>query len=257
MSPTGKSQGKAIVLNLKYENQDNRTVSSLVLGARKAALVCCGMVFFWSQPAAADWPEFPVPDEAKVVIVGEEMDINGLPTRIWELSSSRGPEEILGYYRQEWRNPAVPDGPGYIEKEAGDWQILSRSEEPYFYTVQVTEAAMGSSFGFLAVSMPMELVNHEPDEFARPAGSEILLDLASDDAGKGGRVVQFKNSQSIEANYRFYRKRYTAKGWQELSQLPPDIDKAMLLMNKGNGEVSIVFNRVDNESYGVLVESYD
>ena len=116
---------------------------------------------------------------------------------------------------------------------------------------------MGSSFGFLAVSMPMELVNHKPDEFAKPAGSEILLDLASDDAGKRGRVVQFKNPQSIEANYGFYRKRYMAKGWNELSQLPPDSTKAMLLMNKGNGEISIVFNRVDNESYGVLVESYD
>lgn len=257
MSPTGKSQGEAIVLNLKYEKPGTRTASNLIPGAGKAALLCCSMVFFWPQAVAADWPEFPVPDEAKVVVVGENMNINGLPTQIWELSSSRGPEEILGYYRQEWQDPAVSGGPGYIEKEAGGWQILSRSEEPYFYTVQVTEAAMGSSFGFLAVSMPMELVNHKPDEFAKPAGSEILLDLASDDAGKRGRVVQFKNLQSIEANYGFYRKRYMANGWNELSQLPLDSTKAMLLMNKGNGEISIVFNRVDNESYGVLVESYD
>jgi hypothetical protein len=207
--------------------------------------------------SASDDSEFPVPDDAKVFIVGEDLNINGLPTRIWELSSSQSPDEILAYYRQEWQNPAESKGPGYIEKEAGGWQIISRSDAPYFYTVQVQKAAMGSSFGFLAISQPMELVNREPDEFVKPAGSEILLDLASDDAGKRGRVVQFKNRQSVEANYRFYRGRYMARGWSELSQLPADRTKALLLLNKGNGEVSIVFNRKDNESYGVLVESYD
>lgn len=257
MSPTGKSQWKAVVLNLKYEKSGARTASSLVLHAGKAALVCYGMVFTGSQSAAADWPELPVPDDAKVVVVGEDMNINGLPTRISELSSSRSPEEILSYYRQEWQAPAVSDGPGYIEKEAGGWQILSRYEEPYFYTVQVSESAMGSSFGFLAVSMPMELVNYEPEELAMPAGSEILSDVVSDDAGKRGRVVHFKNSQSIEANYNFYVKRYLADGWAELSHLPADRNKALLLMNKGSGEVSIVFNRLDNESYGVLVESHE
>lgn len=65
MSPTGKSQGKAIVLNLKYENQDNRTVSSLVLGARKAALVCCGMVFSGRSQPQPIGPSFQCPTRPK------------------------------------------------------------------------------------------------------------------------------------------------------------------------------------------------
>ncbi|SFR62760.1 hypothetical protein SAMN05216203_1937 [Marinobacter daqiaonensis] len=244
------------MLNLKY-GQSLTVFSDMMSGAGKVALVFCSMAILMPQVHAVEGPELAVPDGAKVVIVGEDLNINGLPTRVWELSSSQSPEEILAYYRQEWQDPAESKGPGFLENEAGGWQIISRSDEPYFYTVQVREAAMGSSFGFLAVSRPMDLVNHKPDGFAKPAGSEILLDLASDDAGKRGRVVQFKNQQTVEANYHFYRELYMAQGWKELSQLSADRDTALLLMNKGNGEISIVFNRIDNESYGVLVESYD
>jgi len=42
-----------------------------------------------------------------------------------------------------------------------------------------------------------------------------------------------------------------------IEPLQADRNKALLLMNKGSGEISIVFNRFENESYGVLVESYD
>ena len=256
MPPIGKSQRAAIMLS-----RNSLSLASLQsrwghLPARKSFIGCVAVVF-WSQVSAAEWPEIPVPESARVVVVGEDMTINGLPAKIWELSSTQSPEEILGYYRKEWKNPAVPDGPGYIEKEAGGWQIISRSEEPHLYTVQVVESAMGSSRGFLAVSMPMELVGYQAERLPRPAGSEILSDVASDDAGKRGRVVQFRNSQSIEANYSFYRNRYLADGWQELSELPADRNKALLLMDKGSGEISIVFNRIHNESYGVLVESHD
>lgn len=257
MPPIGKGSGEIIMLNASCAQWNS---GPFILGRRVACYslaVFYTLVSYSAQASALDDSAFPVPDGARISIVGENLDINGLPTRIWEITSPKAPEEILAYYRQEWDKPAEPAGPGYIENEAGGWQVISRSDDPYLYTVQVQEAAMGSSFGFLAVSQPMELVTHEPEEFVKPAGSEILLDLASDDAGKLGRVVQFKNRQSVEANYRFYRERYRAKGWRELSQLPVDRNKALLLMNKGNGEVSIVFNRIDNESYGVLVESHD
>jgi len=174
----------------------------------------------WMPASAMEWPEFPSPESVSVVIVGEDMRINGLPTKIWEFSTAQPPEEVLSYYRREWKKPAVPDSPGFIEEEAGGWQVISRSEDPYLYTVQVVESSMGSSKGFLAVSRPMELVGYQADGFAKPAGSEILSDVFSDDAGKRGRVIQFKNSQSIEANYNFYRNRYLADGWAELSELP-------------------------------------
>lgn len=240
-----------------HEGAIKGLASHLVEFIGKTLFVFAGTVVPLTQLSAAGWPEFPVPEESKVVVVGDDLNINGLPTRIWELSSTKRPEEILEYYRQTWQKPAEPAGPGFIEKEAAGWKIISRADGPYLYTVQVMEADMRSTFGFLAVSQPLELKNHQPAHFDVPAGGEILLDLASDDSGKLGRVVQFKNSQSIAANYRFYRQRYIAKGWEELSELPVDGTKALLLMNKGAGKVSVVFNRVGNESYGVLVESYD
>ncbi len=256
MPPIGEGQGAAIMLSRKRRLLAF-SLNRCVHRTARTSFMCFASTLLWSPASATEWPDFPFPDRARVVIVGEDISINGLPTKIWELSSAQAPEEILSYYRKEWRNPAVPDGPGYIEEEAGGWQIISRSEDPHLYTVQVVESAMGSSEGFLAVSMPMELVGYQSVGFAMPAGSEILSDVISDDAGKRGRVVQFKNSQSIEANYNFYLNRYLANGWAELSHLPADRNKALLLMNKGSGEVSIVFNRLDNESYGVLVESHD
>ena len=220
-------------------------------------LMGIGLVACALQVSAADWPEFPSPEDSRLRVVGEDLSINGLPTRIWELSSPKAPEEILAYYQEQWQQPVAPGAPGFLEQTVGEWQIISRAEEPYLYTVQVAEAAVGTTFGFLSVSQPLQLEGHKPEAFAKPAGSEVLLDLASDDQGKRGRVVQFKNRQSIESNYQFYKKRYLAKGWVELSQLPPDRNKALLLMNKGGGRVSVVLNQVNNESYGLVVESYD
>lgn len=257
MSPIGHEQGGAVMLNLRHGQRiGDRSVSGLKM-ARWSLAVFCSLFLFSAPVTALDNSEFSAPEDARLKAVGDDLNINGLPTRVWEISSTRSPEEVLAFYRQEWQRPAESEGPGYIEKEAGGWQIISRSEDPYLYTVQLREAAMGSSFGFLAVSTPMELADHTPDEFARPAGSELLMDLKSDDAGKRGRVVQFKNRQSVEANYRFYRKRYMARGWRELSRLPADRNKALLVMNKGNGKASIVFSRINDESYGVVVESYD
>lgn len=256
MPPVGEGKGAAVMLS-RQPSPSGNPLRACGRRALRTLLIWTIPTLICTPASAAEWPDFPWPDSASVVIVGENVNINGLPAKIWELSSAQTPEEVLNYYRQEWKKPAVPGGPGFIEKEAGGWQVISRSEEPYLYTVQVTESSMGSSKGFLAVSRPMELVGYQAEDFAKPAGSEVLSDVVSDDAGKRGRVVQFKNSQSIQANYNFYRNRYLADGWAELSQLPADRNKALILMNKGSGEVSIVFNRLENESYGVLVESYD
>lgn len=223
----------------------------------KAAFLLFGLGCY-SLPLWADaWPEFPLPDHARVLVVGDNLNINGLPTRVLQISSRKTPNEVLAFYRKVWRRAAVKGGPGFVENNAGGWGIISRPEGSFHLTVQIAEADMGSAKGFLSVSRPLQLKNHKTDFFAQPAGSEVLLDLVSDDAGKQGRVVQFRNRQSVASNYSFYKQRYQSQGWSMMSELPPQRNRALLLMNKRSGKLSLVLNRKGRESYGVLVESHD
>lgn len=188
---------------------NNRLISRW--SGRFAALLLCfvtGIVFAV--------PDFPPPPDAMVGLVGESMVVNGIPMHIRQFASKRSVLDVLDFYRQYWPK-GTEKKPGYTETDAlAPWQIITRVEDGYLMTVQVTEDGDQGSSGLLGLSKLPDPENDLPvlgRDFPAMRGSKVFNDIESKDLGKQGRTLQIFNHFSVETNANFYRDHYSNHGW--------------------------------------------
>lgn len=206
---------------------------------------------------AEQWPEFPVPEDARVSVVGDQMKVNGVPMQMFELTSREKPEAVLEFYRKAWRKPTIDGAPGFSEIEMGGWQLISRVEEPYLFAVQAGEYTMGSTVALLSLStLPVAKLDHELGKgFPSLGGTEFGLDVFSEDPGKSGRTLQFRNKFSVTQNYRFYLRQFKGKGWALLTDQTSGPNDAVLMMGRGSSELNMTFVRQDGDTHMVAVQT--
>lgn len=206
---------------------------------------------------AEPWPEFPVPDDARVSVVGDQMKVNGVPMQMFELTSRAKPEAVLEFYRQAWRKPTIKGAPGFSEIEMGGWQLISRIEEPYLFAVQAGEYTMGTTVALLSLStLPVAKLDHDLGKgFPSLGGTEFALDVFSEDPGKNGRTLQFRNNFSVMQNYRFYLRQFEGKGWELLTDQTSGPNEAVLMMGRGSSELNMTFVRREGDTHMVAVQT--
>jgi len=150
------------------------------------------------------------PDGAKVVIVADDMEFNGIPMAVWELRWKESPERLRDFFRKDWE----ARGDKVFDTETGLWKTIATSEGGCFYTVQ-TQAASDGSHALIGVT-------HKPTS-ARPtngsgypmlSGSKVLNDLRHKDGAHNARTLLLTNSFSIDANAGYYRSALGNSGWQ-------------------------------------------
>jgi hypothetical protein len=208
----------------------------------------------WST-AAADEPKldcapFPVP-EFKLTWVAPDLLYNGLPMQVRRFDSTENMQAVLGYYRREWK--ALPQRPGSIEYEVGEWKVIAVLRDRCFYTVQVQSAAGGGATGLLGVS---QLQN--PSQagaggkgFPMMSGSNVVNDISHRDPGKAARTILLMNAYSPATNADFYRRNMGADGWRVIAE-------HALPMRGGNGEAyTLTLKRGLNEASMTIARSGD
>lgn len=215
-----------------------------------ASLLCAGLCFMFSNVWAA--PKFPAPPDSTVGMLGESMVVNGIPMHIRQFVSRKSVHDVLEYYRQYWPK-GTEEKPGYTETDIlTPWNIITRVEDGYLMTLQVTEQGDRGSHGLLGMS---KLPNLERDlpvlgkDFPKMRGSTVFNDIHSKDIGKQGRTLQLSNQFSVETNANYYRDHYTNQGWSV------DMDKGFSNGNSyaqrfsnGNRSVTITINKGKNGS---------
>ncbi len=189
--------------------------------------------------------------------MGDQMKVNGVPMQMFELTSREKPEAVLDFYRQTWRKPTIDGAPGYSEIEMGGWQLISRIEEPYLFAVQAGEYTMGSTVALLSLStLPVAKLDHELGKgFPSLGGTEFGLDVFSEDPGKSGRTLQFRNKFSVAQNYRFYLRQFEGKGWELLTDQTSGPNEAVLMMGRGSSELNMTFVRQAGDTHMVAVQT--
>jgi len=199
---------------------------------------------------AAAPPELPAPPKSRVGLLGKEMVFNGIPMDMRQFNSSLSVEEIEQFYGELWP-PGTEDKPRYVITDAmAPWKIITRVENGYLMTVQVTAHGAGSR-GFLAISrMP------DPDRevelgkgFPLMRGSKPLNDIETRDIGKDGRTMAFVNDYTAEANAGFYRTWFTARGWTLDMDRAPASGAHVLSFRDGSRSVNIVINDRAGRTY--------
>lgn len=167
-------------------------------------------------PGAWAAPKFPAPPDATIGMPGDAMVVNGFPMHIRQFNSKKSVDEVLEYYRHYWPK-GTEEKPGFTETDVlTPWKIITRVEEGYLMTVQVTEQGDQGSTGLLGMS---KLPNPDKDlpelgkDFPKMRGSTVFNDIQSKDIGKQGRSLQLMNSFSVESNANYYRDHFTNQGW--------------------------------------------
>jgi hypothetical protein len=195
-----------IFFNLKFVN--TRLAYSLISYTMFALLVVCSNL-------ASAAPKFPPPPGSKIGLIAERMVINGIQMDVRQFNSKRSVEEVLEFYREFWPK-GTEEKPGYTETDALEpWQIITRVEEGYLMTVQVTQAGRKGSSGLLGMSKLPDPENLPElgKNIPKMSGSKIINDIKTRDIGKNGRTVGLINDFTVENNANFYRDYYTSKGY--------------------------------------------
>jgi len=196
-------------------------------------------------------PKFPPPPDATVGRPGDAMVVNGITMDIRQFISRRSVEAVLQFYREFW--PAgTEEKPGYTETDILEpWQIITRVEDGYLMTVQVTENGDSGSSGLLAISKLPDPENMPAlgQGFPKMRGSYVINDIVSQDIGKKGRTLQLSNKYSVEHNANFYRNHYENYGWGvDMDQSVSGGDTQSLRFSAGNKNVTIIIHKTGKGS---------
>ena len=139
-----------------------------MLGAKRyftspGSLLFAGLFlsFSSSQLLFAKTPDFPPPPGASVEWVGQNIEVNGIKSAVRAFHSKKSIEDVVEFYRREWKRPVEKGKPGFMETiAAAPWYIISRIEDDYLLTVQVQvkENDQSGSWGYLSTS-PLPVAN--------------------------------------------------------------------------------------------------
>jgi hypothetical protein len=168
----------------------------------------------WCARASEPWPEIPSPPHADVAWVGDNMHVNGVPTRIMQFDSKSARADIVEYYRAYWTG-AYPMKPAI--KPLGEAIVISQRHGPYLMSVKVEDAKSGGSHGLIAVS---RVAGTKPEFNAGGLpllpGAKVICVVESDDPGQHSREAVVLNSQLPQSVLRYYQSSFGNDGWQQL-----------------------------------------
>ncbi len=178
------------------------------------ALMSLPCLVMWSGLVLAA-PKFPPPPGSKIGLITESMVFNGVEMNVRQFNSKRSVEEVLEFYREFWPKGTEKE-PGFTETDALEpWQLITRVEEGYLMTVQVTAAGRKGSTGLLGMSKLPDPENLPKlgNKIPKMSGSRVFNDIKTRDPVKNGRTVALLNDFTVENNANFYRDYYTGYGY--------------------------------------------
>ncbi len=204
---------------------------------------------------AARPPEIPVPKNAQVSLVGQNMTVGGKTMTVRQFYSRDKLAKVKEFYYRRWAKGEQRDMPGYLEThDMPPWHIISRLEEGYLLTVQI-QAAGGGTRGYLGTS---KLIQEAPklsnyDSVPRMAGSEIVHDMQTRDVGQSGETLMLSNKHSLSSNTNYYKNYYLQRGWRtDLDQAIPASNMHILAFTNGQEKINIVLTG-DNNNTKIVV----
>lgn len=212
---------------------------------RKLKLLASLLLTFGLAQGATATVDFPAPPRSQVEWVSSNMVFNNRTMAVRTFESRLSAERVLEFYRRTWER-GIDERPGYQETDAMDpWQIISRIDDDYLLTVQVTSKGTGST-GLLSAS-PLDQVFQEQGQlghgFPMMSGSQVLNDIKTPDIGKTGRTLLFSNSFSINGNANYYRDWYKGRGWRlDMDHASKPGQQHVLAFTRGREKVNIVIN---------------
>lgn len=228
------------------------------MSASRVRNIVAGVVLILIGGAAdclAKKPDIPLPDDARVSRIGQNMRVNGNNVTVQTFTTKESATDVINFYRDEWSEERNSD-PGYtVQNLKEPWVLITRIEDGYLITIQVQPTADGGTQGLIGVSRLPDRPRAPKlgEGFPTVGGSQVLNEVVSRDPGQTGRTMWVRNDHDLRTNVDFYRDRYGTEGWSL------DIDRSIggvmhvLALRKGRKRVNLVLSETSKRGSQIVV----
>lgn len=179
---------------------------------------------------------FELPPALRLETIGEELRVNGVPTRIWAFGSSQTPAELAAHFERQW--------PGELRRHRmPPWELLSRREGEWLLTVQLRALpGRAGCSGFIAVARAFApAARRARSDLPLLPRTELLHDIEAEDLGRRSRTRILVSEQSAAQNLDFYRAHFRGQGYAPLgaNALTRSARGGAMVLNRGAGQLDL------------------
>jgi hypothetical protein len=203
-------------------------------------MLTLGFLYSTTVYANCDYDDFPLMPDMRVQTVMDNVIYNDRPMMVRNFNIEASAEQVVGYYRQQWRNATV-------DSQLGAWRQISTLTKKCLMTVQYAEMPGTGTFGRLVISnVPQLKPGAELGRDLRlPSGTFVVSDMKTEDGPKKGRVTLLTSDSSVDQLVSYYRSNMQADGWALENNF-----------REGNHAV-MVFRKRLNESNIIITQAPD
>lgn len=217
------------------------------------AVLLCGA----SASAAAPWPEMSVPDGIEAFNTGGQVDVNGVPVRMYGLLSSLTPVEVAALFRRSLPAPLT-------ENTQGAKLVLGRPMGEFYVTVQLEPAGTGTRgiYAISRLSTPI-LQRAAGDEASQrilsrfPAGSRLVSRTSSTDGKQRNEFLVLSNGYGVDLNVQHLKHVLGHEGYQLVRENAADGLKLTTTPLARQGGTALLFKRAGAEASAVVLRNAD
>ncbi len=166
--------------------------------------------------------------------IGEELIINGFPTRVYFFETSHNPASIIDYYSFYFRKKGLKP----VENSAEGMYMLSAVDGNKINGVLILKDNQKDKYRVFLSSIDIGKHIHNKNPFNLKSGSIILMDIISKDKRKITRTMIVSNPDSVRNNIKYYRNVFKNSSWSIQSEEGDGINSHLLIFKK-NGKTCI------------------
>lgn len=212
--------------------------------AAQTALGTCLLAGAAGLAQAADaWLPLNLPPRTESTWVLREARVNGLPMQVLELRSQLSAEELLAYFKRDWRRFSGSVAP--LETEQGNARKLTLQQDPVQAVVQVEKDGRGGSRALLS-QMNYRDVQRDFIPRGLPSLAPLQVTQVSDtrDGPKRSQLVQMGGAASFEIIQQRLRQHWSRAGWRPVfDRSAPGQRQWLASFEKDAGSVDIVLTQ--------------
>ena len=208
--------------------------------------------------AAASWPSVALPAGATTFQVGEQMSMNGMPTRLRGFVTRSTPFETAAWFRQSLGKPLV-------ENHLLGKLVLGRAEGDYYVSVllEPLPGEHGDTRGTRGTVTVSNLkAAYEKRDGAQalkermlarlPTGSRLMNQLSSTERGRATAYILARNGHSQQLNRDHLVRRLESEGYLLEREAMPDAKQAKALPAQVAAGRTLFFKGKDKEAMAVI-----
>lgn len=192
--------------------------------------------------AADGWLSPNLPPRTESSWVMRDARVNGLPMQVLELQSELSVDELLAYFKRDWRrlSSTAP-----LESQQGSWRKLTLQRDPVQLVVQVEHDGRGGARALLSQMNYRDLQrDYVPRDLPTLAPLQVIQVSDTRDGPKRSRLVQMGGDASFEITQQRLRQHWSRAGWRPVFERGANEQRQWLAsFDRGPASVDIVLTQ--------------